>query len=260
MKKFVLGLICGIGLSATTAVCASDTIQAYLFPVKFVFNGQDKELDSEYTTLNYNGHAYVPIRFVAENMGALVKYEDITKTVSIVDTNSIILRDMDLNDLTSMDPEIKKMMEEPKLVHKDDQFEMKLNIQKKKYKVGEPIHYSALLTYIGDSDSILVWGPRTYIMFSLTDGKEIKMEGASTLELTATRLFKGEINEYPFFKSGGYSVNDPDAGFWKEFYSEKDLLLPAGTYLITANSNFSLTEKVVDSHYHGEVHTTIVVE
>ena len=189
-------------------------------------------------------------------MGALVKYEESTKTI-LLTCSSEYGKTMKS---TSMDPEIKKMMEEPKLVHKDDQFEMKLNIQKKKYKVGEPIHYSASLTYIGDSDSILVWGPHTYIMFSLTDGKKIKMEGASTLELAATKLFKGETNEYPFFKSGGYSVNDPDAGFWKEFYAEKDLLLPAGTYLIAANSNFSLTEKVVDSHYHGEVHTTIVVE
>lgn len=88
MKKFVLGLICGIGLTATTAVYASDTIQAYLFPANFVFNGVSKQLDSnEYVVLNHNGHAYVPVRFVSESMGALVKYEDTTKTISIEQTN-----------------------------------------------------------------------------------------------------------------------------------------------------------------------------
>ncbi|UKS28559.1 copper amine oxidase N-terminal domain-containing protein [Paenibacillus sp. HWE-109] len=87
MKKFVLGLICGIGLTATTAVYASDTIQAYLFPAKFVFNGETKELDTnENIVLNHNGHAYVPVRFVAENMGKIVKYEYETKTIFIEDT------------------------------------------------------------------------------------------------------------------------------------------------------------------------------
>jgi hypothetical protein len=83
LKKFVLGLTCGIALSATTAVYASNTLNAYIFPVKYVFNGQSKELDSEYTTLNYNGHAYVPIRYVAENMGSFVGYDEKTQTIKI---------------------------------------------------------------------------------------------------------------------------------------------------------------------------------
>lgn len=51
---------------------------------------------------------------------------------------------------TATDPTIKQMMEEPKLVHKDDPFEMKLNIETTTFEVGEPIGYSASLTYIGD--------------------------------------------------------------------------------------------------------------
>jgi len=161
---------------------------------------------------------------------------------------------------STLEPAIKKLMEEPKLIHKDDQFEMKLNIAKTKFKAGEPIVYSASLTYVGNNKSIIIWGGHTYILFSVTDGKKIKMEGANTAELTATELNQGETHEYPFFKSGGYSANDPDAGFWKKFYEEKDLILPSGTYLITARTDFSLTEKVIDSHYYGEVHTTIAVE
>ncbi|NOU62573.1 hypothetical protein GC096_00755 [Paenibacillus sp. LMG 31461] len=74
MKKFILGLICGIALTATTAVYASESIQAYLFPVKIEINGQSKELPSEYKVLNYNGHAYVPIRFIGESLGLGVRY------------------------------------------------------------------------------------------------------------------------------------------------------------------------------------------
>lgn len=151
-------------------------------------------------------------------------------------------------------------MENPKVVHKDNQFEMKLNIEKTKFKVGEPIVYSTSLTYIGNNESFTIWGGHTYILFTVTDGKKIKMEGVNTAELTSTKLNRRETHEFPFFKSGGYSADDPDAGFWKKFYLEKDLILPAGTYLITAYCDFSLTEKVVDSHYNGEVHTTIIVE
>lgn len=83
MKKFMLGLVCGITLTASSVVYASDTIQAYLFPVKYFFNGQEKELSSEYTTLNYNGHAYVPVRFIAESMGASVEYFDESSAITI---------------------------------------------------------------------------------------------------------------------------------------------------------------------------------
>lgn len=79
MKKFILGLTCGIILTASTAAYATDTIQAYLFPAKFEFNGLSKPLDTnEYVVLNHNGHTYVPVRFVAESMGKIVKYEDLS--------------------------------------------------------------------------------------------------------------------------------------------------------------------------------------
>ncbi|MEK3910415.1 stalk domain-containing protein [Paenibacillus sp. FSL H7-0331] len=88
MKKFFLGLVCGILVTASTAAYASDTIQAYLFPVGFELNGQDKKLDNEYATLNYKGHAYVPIRFVAESLGMGVRYInsiELGKVISIMD-------------------------------------------------------------------------------------------------------------------------------------------------------------------------------
>jgi hypothetical protein len=84
LKKFVLGLICGICLTAATTVYASDTIQAYLFPTKFEINGQSKELDSEYKVLNYNGHTYVPIRFVAECLDIGIKYSSMDNVISIM--------------------------------------------------------------------------------------------------------------------------------------------------------------------------------
>ncbi|AEG60056.1 stalk domain-containing protein [Desulforamulus ruminis] len=83
MKKFILGLLCGVIISTSSIVYASDYVQTTLFPAKFIINGQSKELKSEYTILNYSNHVYVPIRFVAENMGAIIDYNNNTKTINI---------------------------------------------------------------------------------------------------------------------------------------------------------------------------------
>jgi hypothetical protein len=79
MKKFAIGLFCGLLLSLATVVFASNSIQAILFPSKVWFhsNGAVKELDStvENEVLNYNNKAYIPLRAFAEAMGAAVGYE-----------------------------------------------------------------------------------------------------------------------------------------------------------------------------------------
>ncbi|CAH1194931.1 hypothetical protein PAECIP111891_00564 [Paenibacillus allorhizoplanae] len=83
MKKIVLGMVLGAGITFSTAVYASDAIQAVKYQVEFLFNGVTKQLDSEYTVLNYNGHAYVPIRFVAESMRAQIEFNEADKQISI---------------------------------------------------------------------------------------------------------------------------------------------------------------------------------
>lgn len=87
MKRFAAGLLCGVILTAATAVYASDAAEPYLYQAKYVFNGKSKEIGSGYVTLNYGDRAYVPIRFVAESMGALVKFDEATTTITVQDTN-----------------------------------------------------------------------------------------------------------------------------------------------------------------------------
>ncbi|KRE24924.1 hypothetical protein [Paenibacillus sp. Soil522] len=159
-----------------------------------------------------------------------------------------------------VDADVLERMNNPKLVHRDELFELKLNIEKTTFSADEPIPYTASLTYIGDGDSFTVWGSHTIIGFRITDGLDFDMEGATTLELTATKLLKDKTVVYPFAKSGGYSNNDPKADFWREFYNEKELILSPGKYLIEAVCLFSLDESVVDSHYNESVYTMITVK
>ncbi|MFN0224617.1 stalk domain-containing protein [Paenibacillus sp. KR2-11] len=84
MKRFLLGLCCGAALASSTLVYASDEIRAALFPVQFEFNGEKRETPSRFAVLNYNGHTYVPLRYMAENLGAGAAYREEDNTVSVV--------------------------------------------------------------------------------------------------------------------------------------------------------------------------------
>ncbi|CAG7653585.1 stalk domain-containing protein [Paenibacillus allorhizosphaerae] len=84
MKKFILGLLCGAVLAASTTIFAADEIRAMLFPVKFQFNGESRDTGSRFAVLNYEGHTYVPVRFMTENLGAGVSYDKDSGTISVV--------------------------------------------------------------------------------------------------------------------------------------------------------------------------------
>lgn len=75
MKKFLLGLSLGLAIACSTVAFASGSIQALLFPASFEINGSNIRLNNDYKVLNVDGHAYVPIRFIAENLGATIDYD-----------------------------------------------------------------------------------------------------------------------------------------------------------------------------------------
>lgn len=93
MKKYLIGFAVGASVSLATAAYASDIVQAYLFPAKFVINSESRTPDPDYAVLNYNGHAYVPIRFAAEQLGAVVAYDDSSQTITV--DNRFGVKDME---------------------------------------------------------------------------------------------------------------------------------------------------------------------
>ena len=53
-------------------------------------------MDSDDVTLNYIGHANVPVRFLAEHMGAVVGYDENTRTIKVnynTDSTQIVKTD-----------------------------------------------------------------------------------------------------------------------------------------------------------------------
>jgi hypothetical protein len=91
MKKFVIGMLFGGILTATTATYASDSIQAVLYSVKFMINGKEANpIENGYRTLNFDGQAYLPLRYISDKLGAAILYDDNTKLITLDNGFSII--------------------------------------------------------------------------------------------------------------------------------------------------------------------------
>ncbi|MFF2887254.1 hypothetical protein [Paenibacillus sp. NPDC057967] len=79
MKKFWIGMICGIILCFATAAVASKAVQGTLFPSKItIYNGaQVKELSTTKGTvvINYKNQTYIPLRLFSESMGSKVNFQ-----------------------------------------------------------------------------------------------------------------------------------------------------------------------------------------
>jgi hypothetical protein len=91
MKKYLIGFLFGIAVSISSVVYASDSIQAVLYQANLIINGQAKNPEaSGYHMLNYEGHAYVPLRYVAEQMNTAVSYDDSTQTITLDNRFNIV--------------------------------------------------------------------------------------------------------------------------------------------------------------------------
>ena len=80
MKKATLALALGLLIgSATTAIAATDTVQATIAKFKFVVNGEKQQLKND--PLVRNGVTYLPVRETAELLGAQVDFKNGTITL-----------------------------------------------------------------------------------------------------------------------------------------------------------------------------------
>ena len=155
-----------------------------------------------------------------------------------------------------------KKSEEVKLnivtTNKDELFDLKLYVDKDTYTKDEIINCYATLEYVGDADSITVYSSDPLVGFGLKDDKYFDGGYAKDDILIQTTFTKGEIITYNFIKSGGWTLEDPYADFYEEFYHDKNLILPIGEYEISAVIDCSLDqEDILGSQYQNKVTTRI---
>lgn len=105
MKRFVVGLICGIAISVVSVAGASvsSEVKAILFPTALHFYVDGKESSSgteEVSVLNYGNRLYIPLRAIAEELGSTVDYHapEPGGTMASVDILKVDDRDLKVHD------------------------------------------------------------------------------------------------------------------------------------------------------------------
>lgn len=94
-----MGLFLSMGIQAF-AGSALEKIEAYINnAITFTINGEDKELPEDYEILTYNNRTYVPIRFIAETLGAKVDWNERTKNITITGRNTSEIPKYDYREL-----------------------------------------------------------------------------------------------------------------------------------------------------------------
>ena len=101
MKKVTAALALGLLIgSATTAIAATDVLQATVSIFKFVVNGEQQQLKN--APIVVNGSSYLPVREVAELLGADVGFDNGTiklETKDVSDVEAVTAEWVPLRDL-----------------------------------------------------------------------------------------------------------------------------------------------------------------
>ena len=119
-------------------------------------------------------------------------------------------------------------------------FELELTAGASEYAAGEPVDISASVTYRGPAESVTVTG-----VGDLVNGFGIRqIDGPISIgpgwdePCVQDELENGVPQVEPYRKSGGWSPDDPLAELYQAFFDDPEFRLPAGTYIITAYSEF----------------------
>ena len=92
-RILTLGIAMGLFLSMGLQVFAGsalEKIEAYINnAITFTIDKENKELPEGYEVLTYNNRTYVPIRFISENLGAEVEWDEQTKNISITSEKNV---------------------------------------------------------------------------------------------------------------------------------------------------------------------------
>ncbi len=118
-------------------------------------------------------------------------------------------------------------------------FTLTISSARSDYSAGEPIHVVATFAYGGATPVITVTGATELIGFGIEQQDGDIRNGPAWDE--ACRLYElsaGVPLVTEFSKSGGFSNSGPDAEFWRAYFNDPILRLPAGTWRIFAVAQF----------------------
>ena len=99
---FVAGALCMV--SVTAFADSYPEIMAKLFnDVVVKVDGEYKEPPADQPILNYNGYAYVPLRYVSETLGATVNFDIPTRTIDIQSDKRTYVKEVPVEKIVYVD-------------------------------------------------------------------------------------------------------------------------------------------------------------
>ena len=115
----------------------------------------------------------------------------------------------------------------------DGVFEIRIETDKDAYTTDEAVDCHATVKYVGGADSITIYSADPLVGFGVKGGR---FDGSYAMNdvLKSTTFKKGESVRFDYVKTGGFASEDADAAFWKSWFAEPSLKLPAGTYELSA--------------------------
>jgi hypothetical protein len=124
---------------------------------------------------------------------------------------------------------------------RDDLFVLTIQSERSRYAVNEPIAFETTLVYVGAPEQVTVTSSGGGLVgFSIEqlDGPVDALGGRDS-DCREFQYRRGDLERIRFQKSGGFSNTDPMAAFWRAFYADPQLRLPAGEYRITAQALYA---------------------
>lgn len=121
----------------------------------------------------------------------------------------------------------------------EGRFRLSFTLPRTTWSTSESITGEASLALVGDGVAELSGSGGGLLAFAFRQvGGQIDVEPAWTADCTPHRLATGEPMTAPIAKSGGWSDDQPNADFYRAFFADPQIRLPAGDWEITAVTNF----------------------
>ena len=150
----------------------------------------------------------------------------------------------------------------------DSDFTLSITASRATYAEGEEVLLTTTLTYSGPEPSVTVSGPGIIAFSEAREGGPVIGPSSNADWCRPPRhpspsvmtLERRVPHAFAFHKSGWWGPDDPNADLMEAFFSDLDTLtLPAGTWRITAHSDFSISPNCAEPTVHLAANLTVVV-
>lgn len=239
MRKVILSfLVLFLSTFSFTISFAENSLQVSLFGGDVFLNGNKLNFTgTEYSTLNYDGHIYVPLRSLSETLQGTVSYNEKENVVNI---NVRGGKDSYKSETSS--------------ANSDDFFKLSIHSEKEVYQYGQDINIWSTLAYTGKEEKRIAHSS-DLLAYTLTDEHGNMYDPGETLSLLKSTFKENDVYTSSLQWIILFGYND----LYSESHRESKTLLKRGTYTVTVRTTYSDTDDI-KTNYKLQTSIKIIVE